>query len=136
MIGQRVGDFVAHDLGKLVVGEAQLFEQARVRRHAATGHAPGVDGVVLVDNGDTPLPGSGGGIQGHRFGNQAAGNGGDAPRDKGIGRQFVGSIQFPDGAEISLARLDDRRLGRNQHELTAPGRARGTGAERRGGQQD
>ena len=129
MIGEGVGNLVAHDLGELVIGKFQFQEQARVDRHAAARHAPGIDGFGAVYQCDAPGPVAGVGILLHRRGYHAAGNHLHPVCQHGIVQQLVLLVQLAHGAHVGLAGFDNGRLRRNQHQLAAAGGAGGTAAD-------
>ena len=107
VIGQGVGDFVAHDLGEFRIRQFQLVKQPGVDRHAPACHAPGIDGFRVIDDRHAPLPVGGIGVQGDGLGNQSAGNGSYPVRQLGVVQQLVFLVQVADRAQVGLFRLDD-----------------------------
>ncbi len=89
VVGEGVRYLVTHDLGEFVVGQSESFEQTAVDRHPAPGHAPGIDGLGLVYEGDAPLPVGGVRVARHRLANDAAGDSLYAIREQRIVQQTV-----------------------------------------------
>jgi hypothetical protein len=127
VISQRVGDFVAHDLGDLVVGGVQFFDQAGINRHFPARHAPGIDRLRFIDHLDTPFPAGRLRAHSHRLADQPFGDRRNALFKY---RVVVDLALLGQGFEslcIGRFRSADGLLFRDQHELSAPGGAGGAG---------
>ena len=55
MLPKRMGHLMAHDHGRLIIGELELGQNARVETNLAPGHAKGID-LVALKNGHLPGP--------------------------------------------------------------------------------
>ena len=108
-----------------------LLDQPGVDRHAAAGHAPGVDGLRVVDDLHAPLPLRAVGPHLDGLRHEPLGDHFDAVQQPLVGDQLALLLVLAHLLRISLARGADRLLLGHEHQL----RAARWGSSRSGGDQ-
>jgi len=121
VLRQRVRYLVTHYLRQFVVGRLELVDQAGVDRHLAAGHAPGIDGLGIVDHLDAPFPALCFRSIFDRLSDQPSG---DCPHPRGYRRVAVDLaflLQRLQHRHVGLLRFRDGLVLGDQHQLLATG---------------
>jgi hypothetical protein len=129
VVRECVRDLVPHDLREFIVGRVDLLDQPGVDRHAAARHAPGVDGLRVVDDLHAPLPLGALGAHPDGLAHEPLGDHFDAVQQPRVGHQLAFLLVLAHFLRVRLARGADRLLLGHQHQLLAPGGARRTGGD-------
>ena len=115
--GQRVRDFMAHDLRDFVIGGFELYNQSRVDGHLAAGHAKGIHGLRIVDDPDAPVPVAGLRAIFDRLRDQPGGDSFDARGQLRIVVDLALFIERRQHLGVGFPRGADRLVFGDDHEL-------------------
>ena len=93
MFAQRMGNFVTHDDGDLLIAEVQPFDQPGIKHDFAAGHAERIQ-IVAADGVDFPFSARRIGAEGAGLRRDAAGDGAHALRQRRIGVESAFFCRF------------------------------------------